>query len=55
LKRRTGPDARCTVSVLRRVARVHARSLEERLHVFLEGENGLVREERAADLIADGL
>ena len=41
--------------VLRGVARVHARSFEERLHVLLEGEDGLVFEERTADLIADGL
>ena len=41
--------------VLRGVASVHARRLEECLHVFLEGEDRLVREERAADLFADGL
>ena len=41
--------------VLRGVASVHPRRLEERLHVFLEGEDGFVREERAADLFADGL
>src|SRR5207245_11383966 len=41
--------------VLRRVARVHARGFEERLHVLLEREDRLVGAERSADLIADGL
>jgi len=41
--------------VLGGVARVHPWRLEERLHVFLEGEDGLVRQEGAADLFADGL
>ena len=41
--------------VLGSVARVHAGGFEERLHVLLEGEDRLVLEERAADLIADRL
>ena len=55
LQRLGAVEVEAVADIVGRVARVHTRSLEERLHVLLEGENGLVLEERAPDLIADAL
>jgi len=48
-------EVEAVADVLGGVARVHARHLEERLHVLLEGEDGLVAEERTLDLLPDAL
>jgi len=48
-------SSRSSRDVLRGVARVDARRLEKRLHVFLESEDRLVRHEGTADPDRDGL